>query len=48
MLLALSFAVAKKLAQKSSEPSSADAGTHDVTATSFDRYIQNMTLVLPR
>jgi len=43
VLLALPFAVAKTLAQKSNEPSSADAGPHVMTAASFDRYIQNMT-----
>jgi len=34
-LLALSFTIVKKLAQKSKEPSSADAGLHVVTAMSF-------------
>jgi len=43
VLLALPFAAAKKLAQKSNEPSSADAGLCTITAMSFDRYIQNMT-----
>ena len=35
VLLALSYTAVKKLAQKSKEPSSADAGLHIVTATSF-------------
>jgi len=35
VLLALSLAVAKKLAQKSKEPSSQDAGLHVATAMSF-------------
>jgi len=35
VLLALSYTVAKKLAQKSKEPSSADAGLYIVTAISF-------------
>jgi len=43
MLLALPFATVKKLAQKSKEPSSADAGPHIAMAMSFDRCIQNMT-----
>jgi len=33
--LAMSLAMAKKLAQKSEEPPSADAGLHVTTATSF-------------
>jgi len=43
VLLALPFAVAKKLAKKGKEPLSADAGLHIATATSFERHIQNMT-----
>jgi len=43
VLLALSFTAVKKLAQKSNEPSSADAGLCATTATSFDRHIQNMS-----
>jgi len=43
VLLALPFATAKKLAQKSKEPSSADGGLHATTAVSFVRCIQNMT-----
>jgi len=43
VLLALHFAAAKKFAQKSKEPSSADVGLHVAMAMSFDRYIQNMT-----
>jgi len=35
LLLALPFAIAKKLAQKSKEPSSADAGLYIITAMSF-------------
>jgi len=44
--LALPFTAAKKLAQKSNKPSSAEAGVHTMTAVSFDRHIQNMTLAL--
>jgi len=43
VLLALSFTAAKKLAQKSNEPSSADAGLHVAMAMCLDCCIQNMT-----